>query len=297
MFSHWHGGRVEMLRIIHRVQDGAVSERLVSLDGSGPRVHPQRRESVLLPPRQAHGAGRAAPPQELAGWSFPTVNDADGELLRHPGSRAACGSTGRDTHVITVSAARRIPLRLPAVDRRFHRDAPEDPAVRRPRTNHRAGGVREPHAAGRTSPTRTSGRRSRRVASSWLRNGTAAPPAPAAAGDLRLERAAAAARIPDVGALAHRCCPARIEPVDHLVFTDGVASVSVFVETQSARSARRRRPRRVRRRRLLVRLLHRGRRPQVHRGGRGAAATVQFIATQVERPAATWCPPASAQRR
>src|SRR5258706_12036444 len=34
-FSHWHGGKVEMLRIIHRVQDGAVSERLVSLDGSG----------------------------------------------------------------------------------------------------------------------------------------------------------------------------------------------------------------------------------------------------------------------
>src|SRR5580693_1983663 len=34
-FSHWHGGKVEMLRIIHRVQDGAVAERLVSLDGSG----------------------------------------------------------------------------------------------------------------------------------------------------------------------------------------------------------------------------------------------------------------------
>src|SRR5437762_11538679 len=34
-FSHWHGGRVEMLRIIHRVQDGTVSERLASLDGSG----------------------------------------------------------------------------------------------------------------------------------------------------------------------------------------------------------------------------------------------------------------------
>ena len=25
-FSHWQGGRVEMLRIIHRVQNGAVSE-------------------------------------------------------------------------------------------------------------------------------------------------------------------------------------------------------------------------------------------------------------------------------
>src|ERR1700761_8111826 len=34
-FSHWQGGRVEMLRIIHRVQDGSVAERLVSLDGSG----------------------------------------------------------------------------------------------------------------------------------------------------------------------------------------------------------------------------------------------------------------------
>src|ERR1700757_2817140 len=34
-FSHWQGGRVEMLRIIHRVQDGTVSERLASLDGSG----------------------------------------------------------------------------------------------------------------------------------------------------------------------------------------------------------------------------------------------------------------------
>src|SRR5579871_2259951 len=34
-FSHWHAGRVELLRIIHRVQDGEVSERLASLDGSG----------------------------------------------------------------------------------------------------------------------------------------------------------------------------------------------------------------------------------------------------------------------
>src|SRR3569833_196426 len=33
-FSHWQGGKVEMLRIIHRVQNGAVSERVVSLDGS-----------------------------------------------------------------------------------------------------------------------------------------------------------------------------------------------------------------------------------------------------------------------
>ncbi|MGH8268519.1 MAG: sigma-E factor regulatory protein RseB domain-containing protein, partial [Steroidobacteraceae bacterium] len=34
-FAHWEGGKVEMLRIVHRVDDGTVSERLVSLDGSG----------------------------------------------------------------------------------------------------------------------------------------------------------------------------------------------------------------------------------------------------------------------
>ena len=35
VFSHWQGGHVEMLRIIHRLQDGEITERLVSLDGSG----------------------------------------------------------------------------------------------------------------------------------------------------------------------------------------------------------------------------------------------------------------------
>jgi sigma-E factor negative regulatory protein RseB len=35
VFSHIQGGRVETLRIIHRVQGGNITERLVSLDGSG----------------------------------------------------------------------------------------------------------------------------------------------------------------------------------------------------------------------------------------------------------------------
>src|SRR5215203_5574184 len=35
VFTHWQDGKVELLRIIHRVKDGQTSERLVSLDGSG----------------------------------------------------------------------------------------------------------------------------------------------------------------------------------------------------------------------------------------------------------------------
>ena len=34
-FFHMSGGKVESLRIIHRVAEGKVAERLVSLDGSG----------------------------------------------------------------------------------------------------------------------------------------------------------------------------------------------------------------------------------------------------------------------
>jgi sigma-E factor negative regulatory protein RseB len=34
-FAYWQGDKVQMLRIIHRIKNGQVSERLVSLDGSG----------------------------------------------------------------------------------------------------------------------------------------------------------------------------------------------------------------------------------------------------------------------
>ncbi len=35
VFSHWQDGQVETMRIIHRMQNGVVTERLMSLDGSG----------------------------------------------------------------------------------------------------------------------------------------------------------------------------------------------------------------------------------------------------------------------
>src|SRR2546429_8651546 len=41
-FSHWHGGQGEMLGIIHRGQDGTVSQRLGVARGSGGGVIPPR---------------------------------------------------------------------------------------------------------------------------------------------------------------------------------------------------------------------------------------------------------------
>src|ERR1700704_6726744 len=66
-FSHWHGGKVEMLRIIHRVQDGAVAERLVSLDGSGREfIRSGLDVACYLPDKKTGLVGRRAADESLA---------------------------------------------------------------------------------------------------------------------------------------------------------------------------------------------------------------------------------------
>src|ERR1700736_5152908 len=73
-FSHWQGGRVEMLRIIHRVQDGVVSERLASLDGSGREfIRTGSSLTCYLPDKRTVLVEQRAPQEPLVG--FPTVND------------------------------------------------------------------------------------------------------------------------------------------------------------------------------------------------------------------------------
>lgn len=64
MFIHFRSGRVETLRIIHRVEGKKVAERLVSLDGSGREIirndeeltcyFPDQRR-VVVEPRQGRG--------------------------------------------------------------------------------------------------------------------------------------------------------------------------------------------------------------------------------------------------
>ena len=143
-FSHWHGGHVEMLRIIHRVQDGSVSERLVSLDGSGREfIRTGANLACYLPDRRTVLVEQRPPQESLVG--FPAVNDQTASFydIREVGPHAPQPPRHPRDHRV---AEGRVPLRLPAVDRRFHRDAAEDAAVRCPRTHHRADRVREPHA-------------------------------------------------------------------------------------------------------------------------------------------------------
>jgi sigma-E factor negative regulatory protein RseB len=100
-FAHWEGGKVEMLRIIHRVADGTVSERLVSLDGSGREfVRTGPSLTCYLPDKHVVLVERTPAKESLLG-GFPAINDQTArfydikEIARMRFNR-------RGTHLITV---------------------------------------------------------------------------------------------------------------------------------------------------------------------------------------------------
>jgi len=49
---HTHGGHVSMLRVIHRVENGVVTERIISLDGSGREIIRDDQETTCILPDQ-----------------------------------------------------------------------------------------------------------------------------------------------------------------------------------------------------------------------------------------------------
>src|SRR3984893_8893555 len=73
-FSHWHGGKVEVLRIIHRVQDGAVAERLVSFGGSGREFLRSGAELACYLPDKKPVLVEKRPADESLLGGFPAVN-------------------------------------------------------------------------------------------------------------------------------------------------------------------------------------------------------------------------------
>ena len=65
VFSHWQSGRLETLRIVHRVVDGAVTERLESLDGSGRQFVRDGAQLTCYLPDQSTVLVEKAPPSLL----------------------------------------------------------------------------------------------------------------------------------------------------------------------------------------------------------------------------------------
>jgi hypothetical protein len=140
-------GRVETMRIVHRVKAGRVTERLQSLDGSGREFVRNNDEltcylpdqhTVLVEPRQDHGPFLGSLPRFGA--------DVDEFYLIEslPASRVL----GRAARVIAVNPKDQFRFGYRLVAGREHRHAAQDPALRRARPGDRANPVRAPGNAG-----------------------------------------------------------------------------------------------------------------------------------------------------
>jgi sigma-E factor negative regulatory protein RseB len=219
-----------MLRIIHRVQDGTVSERLASLDGSGREfIRTGASLACYLPDKRTVLVEQRPAQESLVG--FPTVNDQTANFydVREVGRTRL---NRRDTHIITVS---------PKDEYRYGYRLWIDDSTAMPLKTQ----LCDPHGrvieqivfANLTLPARIPDTAFRPEVSTdgfqWLRNG-ALPQGPQAA-----SLAWNAMRLPPGFRMSVRSAqvlPGSATPVDHLVFTDGFASVSVFVEVQQGQA-------------------------------------------------------------
>jgi len=228
-FSHWQGGTVQMLRIIHRLKDGQVAERLVSLDGSG-REFLRAGETLTcyLPDRRTVLVERRPAQQSLV--SFPAVT---GQTASYYDIRevARMRLNRRETHLITIAPrdqyrygyrlwiddATAMPLKTQLCDA-SGRVIEQIVFASLTMPAHIADAAFKPEVA-------TEGFQ-------WLRNTAAAPPAPQP-----LPPAWSALKLPPGFRMMVRgaqTLPGSDTPVDQIVFTDGLASVSVFVESRTA---------------------------------------------------------------
>jgi sigma-E factor negative regulatory protein RseB len=228
-FFHLNQGRVETMRIVHRVRSGRVSERLQSLDGSGREFVRDNDEltcylpdqhTILVEPRPEHGPFLGSLPQFGA-----DVN----EFYRIE-SLPATHILGRAARVIAVNPKDQfrfgyrlwldektaMPLKTQLCDSRgqvieqifFARlDMPESipdsdlvPAVR------------------------TEGMR-------WVRQGPSHDNASPALSAYRASELPPGFRLTVAGA---QTIGGASVPASHLVYSDGLATVSVFVEAQAS---------------------------------------------------------------
>jgi len=224
VFTHVHDGRVETLRIIHRVRGRDVSERLLSLDGSGREFIREGNElTCYFPDKRTVLVERRAPDGPLLG-ALPDIDNGDSLVYEIRGGERE-RLLGRNTRVVAlhprdeyrygyrlwIDEETSMPLKTQLCDQSgevieqivfSNIDLPE----------------RIPDTMFKPQMDASNYR--------WFRadRQVASTTAPALWEAMRL---------PPGFRMATRSAqamPGSSEPVAHLVYTDGVASVSVFVE-------------------------------------------------------------------
>jgi sigma-E factor negative regulatory protein RseB len=228
-FFHLSEGRIETMRIVHRVRAGRVTERLQSLDGSGREFVRANDEltcylpdqhTVLVEPRQDRGPFLGSLPQFDA-----SVND-----FYRIEALPATHILGRPARVIAVNPKDQfrfgyrlwldektaMPLRTQLCD--SHGQVIEQIFFARL-------DMPENIPDSDLSPTvHTDGMR-------WVRQGQSIDNASAALSAYRASQLPPGFRLTVQGA---QTLGAGSSPASHLVYSDGLATVSVFVEEQSA---------------------------------------------------------------
>jgi sigma-E factor negative regulatory protein RseB len=229
-FSHWQGGKVEMLRIIHRVQDGAVAERLVSLDGSGREfIRSGPDLACYLPDKKTVLVERRPADESLLG-GFPAVNQQTAAFydIQEVGRTRL---NRRDTRVITVS---------PRDEFRYGYRLWIDESTAMPLKTQLCDGrgrvIEQIVFASLTLSARIPDSEFKPDVSTdgfqWLRNEALPGKEPPENASLVWN----ALKLPPGFRMAARSAqvmPGSTDPVSHLVFSDGLASVSVFVEMET----------------------------------------------------------------
>jgi sigma-E factor negative regulatory protein RseB len=226
-FSHWHGGAVEMLRIIHRVQDGQVSERLVSLDGSGRELI--RRGASLtcyLPDKRTVLVERRPPQESLVG--FPGAVNGSTAGLYDVREVTRMRLNRRDTHLITIS---------PKDNYRYGYRLWIDDSTAMPLKSQlcdaRGNLIEQIVFANLTLSAHIPDSAFKPEVSTegfqWLRSDPTGAPDTTPVTEWSAQKLPPGFRM-----LLHRLqtLPGAPGRVDHLVFSDGLASVSVFIEVR-----------------------------------------------------------------
>jgi sigma-E factor negative regulatory protein RseB len=227
-----NGSDVAVMRIVHRVEGGVRSERITALDEVGREIIRQDDDrTCILPDQHAVMVGKRGTGQQPAS---PLRQQFSGDLHfddRYYRLTIATGGklVGRDTRVVTVQPAdgyrygyrlwldqtTAMPLKVQIAD-------DDGTVVEQLLFSDISVPQRIPAAAVRPSVLTDS--------FNWRRT-TVAPPLPGPASP-----ATAAWRVgslpPGFGLLAVRSQPGESggKPIDQLVYSDGVASVSVFIE-------------------------------------------------------------------
>jgi len=273
VFTHNHGGRVETLKIIHRVRGRDVSERLISLDGPGREFIREGSElTCYLPDSRTVIVEQRAPDGPLLG-ALPAIGDSDSLVYEIRGGERE-RLLGRATRVVALQ-----PRDQYRYGYRLWIDEETAMPLKTQLCDGQGGVIEQIVFSTIDLPGRIPDSAFKPQVDAanftWLRadRQLVSNQGPALWDAMKLP-AGFRMQMSTVQTL-----PGSNEPVAHLVFTDGIASVSVFVEARGANARPAEGPARVGSSSAFSTVTDGH---QVTAVGEVPMTTVEFIATQMK---------------